>query len=58
MLPIWEGTTNVLSLDTLGIIDVAWARKQAETKKVNELIREQQERQNELENEFEDVLRE
>lgn len=47
----------VLKAD-VGIIDVAWARKQAETKKVNELIREQQERQNELENEFEDVLRE
>lgn len=47
----------VLQAD-VGIIDVAWARKQAETKKVNDLIKEQQDRTLELENEFSDVLEE
>jgi hypothetical protein len=47
----------VLEAD-VGIIDVAWARKQAETKKVNDLIKEQQDRTLELENEFSDVLEE
>ncbi|MCK6550385.1 hypothetical protein L6R52_31400 [Myxococcota bacterium] len=45
----------VLQAD-VGIIDVAWARKQAETKKVNELIKEQQDKTTELEGEFADVL--
>lgn len=47
----------VLQAD-VGIIDVAWARKQAETKKVNDLIKEQQDRTVELESEFADVLEE
>jgi chromosome segregation ATPase len=47
----------VLQAD-VGIIDVAWARKQAETKKVNDLIKEQQDRTLELESEFADVLEE
>lgn len=47
----------VLQAD-VGIIDVAWARKQAETKKVNDLIREQQNRTSELDSEFADVLEE
>jgi tetratricopeptide (TPR) repeat protein len=41
----------------VGIIDVAWARKQAETDKVNTLIKEQRERTQELEEEFADVLK-
>ena len=41
----------------VGIIDVAWARKQVETEKVNELIKEQRERTQELEEEFADVLK-
>ena len=40
----------------VGIIDVAWARKQAETKKVNEVVQKQQERVRELDDEFADVL--
>lgn len=47
----------VLQAD-VGIIDVAWARKQAETKKVSDLIKEQQDRTLELESEFADVLEE
>jgi chromosome segregation ATPase len=47
----------VLQAD-VGIIDVAWARKQAETTKVNDLIKEQQDRTSELEAEFSDVLTE
>lgn len=47
----------VLEAD-VGIIDVAWNRKQAETERVNVLIREQQQRALELEAEFADVLRE
>jgi hypothetical protein len=41
----------------VGIIDVAWARKQVETEKVNDLIKEQRERTQELEEEFADVLK-
>jgi tetratricopeptide (TPR) repeat protein len=41
----------------VGIIDVAWARKQAETDKVNTLIKEQRDRTQELEEEFSDVLK-
>ncbi len=41
----------------VGIIDVAWARKQVETEKVNALIKEQRERTQELEEEFSDVLK-
>lgn len=41
----------------VGIIDVAWARKQLETEKVNALIKEQRERTQELEEEFADVLK-
>lgn len=41
----------------VGIIDVAWARKQVETEKVNALIKEQRERTQELEDEFADVLK-
>ncbi|MBK8012226.1 MAG: tetratricopeptide repeat protein [Deltaproteobacteria bacterium] len=41
----------------VGIIDVAWARKQAETEKVNSLIKEQNEKTVELESEFSDVLK-
>lgn len=47
----------VLKAD-VGIIDVAWARKQGETDKVNDLIREQQRRNQELEAEFVDFLKE
>jgi tetratricopeptide (TPR) repeat protein len=47
----------VLKAD-VGIIDVAWARKQTETDKVNDLIREQQRRSSELELEFAEFLRE
>lgn len=47
----------VLKAD-VGIIDVAWARKQQETEKVNELIREQQRRNQELESEFTEFLKE
>lgn len=47
----------VLKAD-VGIIDVAWARKQQETEKVNELIREQQRRNQELEAEFSEFLKE
>ncbi len=47
----------VLKAD-VGIIDVAWARKQVETQKVNKLIKEQQARTQELEAEFADVLKE
>lgn len=47
----------VLKAD-VGIIDVAWARKQVETEKVNDLIREQQRRSQELEAEFVDFLKE
>lgn len=42
----------------VGVIDVAWARKQTETEKVNELIQEKQERTLALEAEFQDVLTE
>lgn len=47
----------VLKAD-VGIIDVAWTRKQAETEKVNDLIREQQRHSQELEAEFADFLKE
>jgi TolA-binding protein len=47
----------VLKAD-VGIIDVAWARKQSETDKVNTLIKESQDRTVELETEFTDVLKE
>jgi len=47
----------VLKAD-VGIIDVAWTRKQAETDKVNDLIREQQRRSSELESEFAEFLKE
>jgi len=47
----------VLKAD-VGIIDVAWARKQQETEKVNDLIREQQRRNQELEAEFAEFLKE
>ena len=47
----------VLKAD-VGIIDVAWARKQFVTKEVGELVQEQQQRIRELEIEFADVLTE
>jgi len=40
----------------VGIIDVAWARKQAETTRVNDLVQRQQTEVQELEVEFSDVL--
>lgn len=40
----------------VGIIDVAWARKQAESKRVGKLLEEQQTQILELENEFADVI--
>ncbi len=49
--------TLVLKAD-VGIIDVAWARKQAQTDKVNTIIQEQQRAVQELQNEFADALRE
>jgi tetratricopeptide (TPR) repeat protein len=49
---------NLVLQADVGIIDVAWARKQAETKKVNDLIKEQTDRTLELESEFSDVLEE
>ncbi|MEM6859136.1 MAG: tetratricopeptide repeat protein [Myxococcota bacterium] len=45
----------VLEAD-VGLIDVAWARKQEETQKVTKLINELQERTASLESEFADVL--
>lgn len=45
----------VLEAD-VGLIDVAWARKQSETSKVTGLIKEMQERTASLEEEFADVL--
>jgi tetratricopeptide (TPR) repeat protein len=45
----------VLKAD-VGIIDVAWARKQGVTTKISELVQEQQEHTRELELEFSDVL--
>jgi len=45
----------VLKAD-VGIIDVAWARKQGVTDKVSELVRQQSERTKELESQFSDVL--
>ncbi|MFO0726094.1 MAG: tetratricopeptide repeat protein [Myxococcota bacterium] len=45
----------VLKAD-VGIIDVAWARKQGVTDKVSNVVREQQDRTRELETEFQDVL--
>jgi hypothetical protein len=47
----------VLKAD-VGVIDVAWARKQFVTKQVGELVQEQQQRIRELETEFADVLTE
>lgn len=47
----------VLKAD-VGVIDVAWARKQFVTKQVGELVQEQQQRIRELEIEFADVLTE
>ncbi len=47
----------VLKAD-VGIIDVAWARKRAQTEKVNNIIQEQQRAVRELELEFADALRE
>ncbi len=47
---------NIVRKADVGIIDVAWARKQAETKKVNEVVQQQQERVRELDEEFADVL--
>ena len=64
--PVAEKTLNsvgeqfkdlVLKAD-VGIIDVAWARKQSQTQKVNTIIQEQQQAVRELELEFADVLRE
>jgi hypothetical protein len=42
----------------VGLIDVAWARKQAETRKVDDMIRQLQDQTAALEAEFADVLRE
>ena len=47
----------VLKAD-VGIIDVAWARKQDQTEKVNTIIQEQQRAVRELELDFADALRE
>lgn len=58
LLAVGEQFNDLVLKADVGIIDVAWARKQAETERVNTLIREQQDRQNELETEFEDVLKE
>ncbi len=58
LVAVGEQFNDLVLKADVGIIDVAWARKQAETERVNKLIREQQERQSELETEFEDVLRE
>jgi hypothetical protein len=49
--------TLVLEAD-VGIIDVAWARKQAETDRLNTLIREQQGRSAEFDSGFGDALKE
>lgn len=49
--------TLVLKAD-VGIIDVAWARKQAETEKVNAMLKQAQDRATELESDFADVLKE
>ena len=40
----------------VGILDVAWARKQARTEKVTELVQELRQRSTELEDEFDEVL--
>jgi ribosome biogenesis protein Tsr3 len=45
----------VLKAD-VGIIDVAWARKQQVTDRVAKVVREQQDRTRELETEFQDVI--
>ncbi len=42
----------------VGIIDVAWSRKQEKTRKVNEVVQRQQTQVQELEDEFSDVLEE
>ena len=49
---------NLVLKADVGIIDVAWARKQAQTEKVNTIIQEQQRAVRELELEFADALRE
>ena len=55
---VGEQFRNLVLKADVGIIDVAWARKQAQTEKVNNIIQEQQRAVRELEVEFADVLRE
>jgi tetratricopeptide (TPR) repeat protein len=49
---------NMLRRADVGIVDVAWARKFAQTQKVTKAVTEQAEEVAELENEFADVLAE
>lgn len=55
---VGEQFRNLVLKADVGIIDVAWARKQAQTEKVNSIIQEQQRAVRELELEFADALRE
>lgn len=50
--------TTVLMKADVGLIDVAWARKQAETSRVDDMIRQLREQTQALEAEFADVLNE
>jgi hypothetical protein len=58
LVAVGERYDDLVQKADLGIIDVAWARKQDETERVNGLIRQMQERTQALEAEFEDVLKE
>ena len=49
---------NLVLRAEVGMFDVAWARKEAETKQVNELVQQQQQQMRELESEFSDELEE
>jgi tetratricopeptide (TPR) repeat protein len=55
---VGEQFKNLVLKADVGIIDVAWARKQAETDKVNAMLKQAQDRATELETDFADVLKE
>lgn len=56
LLDVAEEFEGLVLKADVGIIDVAWARKQSVTQKVGSLVQEQQQRVRELETEFADVL--
>ena len=54
---VGEEFRNLVLKADVGILDVAWARKRAHTDQVTDLVRELRRRSNELEEEFDEVLK-